>query len=71
MKPQYIVHAGYVTSRTDGDEHYVSAPELARLYGLKRHQWIEFRPEILRAMTLSEYNSYTHLHPREDGDYTT
>jgi hypothetical protein len=43
---RYCVHGGYVTSRHDGDRHYVSASAIANLYGLRRQEWNEHRNDF-------------------------
>lgn len=63
---RYILHPGTVKSKTDGQEHYISAARLARLYGLN----------LVDCIVHTEPKSYAfnvydiHLHPRYDGDYT-
>ena len=32
MEKKYLVHAGTVVSRNDGDKHFINARELMRLY---------------------------------------
>jgi len=34
MTIRYILRPGTVTSRTDGDRHFITAGQLARLYGV-------------------------------------
>lgn len=65
----YVLHGGRVTSRSDGDVHYISAQQLAYCYRLPKDSWV----------SKDNYNSRTshngnkmviHLYPREDGNYT-
>ncbi len=65
-KRKYVVMPGYITSRQDGDEHYIGGRELMRLYGVRPDECYVLRPgetgsglpEGLRV-----------LRPRYDGDY--
>jgi hypothetical protein len=66
MLPKYALHPGYVISKNDGDEHYISAGQLARLYRLGPFEycvWVE--PNIY----LRVWEDYIHLYPRYDGNY--
>lgn len=40
MKKKIIIHGGRITSKNDGDIHYVDAGKLAQLYGInpKKHE---------------------------------
>ena len=31
---RYVLHPGYMTSKNDGQQHFVGGPRLARLYGV-------------------------------------
>lgn len=33
-KIKYVLHPGYIRSRSDGDIHYIGAGQLANLYGV-------------------------------------
>jgi hypothetical protein len=67
MNPLYIVQGGQVTSRTDGDVHYVSAQKLIQLYGVN--------PKDCRIITDKSgwpmQPGQIFLGPRYSGDYTT
>lgn len=43
---KWCLHPGFVTSKNDGDEHYISAGKLMELYGLKREECGIYKPEI-------------------------
>ncbi len=67
-KKKYIVIGGYVRSKSDGDEHYVSAGKLCRLYNLN--------PEECYCVEEKEYERKKRgmptlpvLRPRFDGNY--
>lgn len=64
---RYVLHPGYVTSASDGQQHFIGGPRLALLYGLE----IRDRLRVVfgdRAGYL-ELPGDVHLHPRNDGDY--
>jgi hypothetical protein len=63
----YVVHAGYVISRSDGDRHWVSAQRVADLYGLNRRR-LPYR--ILGDMEPLHRHGEHCLYPDESGDYT-
>lgn len=68
MRPTEPIHlvSHFIRSKTDGDEHFISASQLANLYHLKRNEWIicpdKYYPGVCRSNAL-------HLFPREDGKY--
>ena len=66
--PVYVV-GGYVASINDDDLHYVSAPELLRLYGLDRDAvtWIGEDASFQQVLWLPERAVI--LGPRFEGDY--
>jgi len=37
---RYILHPDYVTSINDGDRHFISATQLAKLYGVNFHECV-------------------------------
>ena len=69
LKP-YLVWGGYVTSKNDGDRHYVNAEKVMRLYGLDRSK-CDLAEEMNYEKTLRRSNhSYERIFfPRYDGDY--
>lgn len=62
---KYILCPEYVVSQSDGDLHYIGTAQLARLYGLRPHEWIDGSDLRGRDTT-----GMIHLHPRTDGNYT-
>lgn len=67
----YAVHPGNVSSRNDGDRHYIGFDELIRLYGVSYKDcvlWDIGRPETFFQR---RWEDYVHLFPREDGNYQT
>jgi len=63
MQPKYAVHPGYVTSISDGDRHFISAGTLAKLYGLRPHEYKVWSDRDL-GVPQEEYEKYEHLGPR-------
>lgn len=72
MKPiYYIICPGWITSKNDGQRHYIGAMQLMRLYGMShrthdvhihpegRHEYLGWNPP----------SDAVYLHPRYDGDY--
>jgi hypothetical protein len=65
----YAIHPGYVTSKNDGDLHYISTAQLVRLYRLRTSEyivWDDKRPETYLGRNREDY---VHLYPRYDGNY--
>jgi len=68
-RPQvrYVLHPGYVTSRNDGQRHYIGITQLARLYGLDIRA-----PNVViddGRPGLSALPDDVHLYPRYNGNY--
>ncbi len=73
MEPIYALYPGMVTSKTDGDWHFIDANVLAMLYGVPLAKCVVVR--------LSDYNDPSRrefvrraeklipLRPRYDGNY--
>lgn len=58
-----MVHPGYITSKHDGDRHYIDGHQLISLYGLDRK-------ETVIAHDANENDpDYDHYFPSEEGDY--
>ena len=65
----YAIHPGYVTSKNDGDLHYIGVAQLVRLYKLRAGEYITWdrnRPETYLGRNKEDY---IHLYPRYDSDY--
>ena len=63
MTARWIIDGGTITSRSDGQRHYVSAGQVARLHGLHRDEWERYSD-------LHDYPPGTVvLGPRSDGEY--
>lgn len=61
----YVLHPGYVTSRNDGDRHFIDASRLARLYGIPLRDCLRMSQVPAR-----DLGKVVHLYPRFDGNYT-
>lgn len=67
--PIYVLVPGYVTSKNDGDIHYINARRLRRLYGVDPAECIE-APTGPGAERWEPPTDAVYLHPRYDGDYS-
>ena len=68
-RKQYCLHPGYVFSRSDGDEHFISFNRLLMLWGVPRGRcicWDYRRPATCLGR---HWDDYIHLTPRYDGNY--
>ena len=61
---RFLLCPGRVTSRNDGQVHYVSSQDLARLYGVNPAEC-----DVSR-QAMSADHGLIELHPRSDGDYS-
>jgi hypothetical protein len=72
MSKKYRCLGGWVTSRSDGDRHFISARRVAELYHINPAECIFVNPEDApdyepqRGYDLS---TLTDLWPKEDGNY--
>lgn len=64
MIKRYILRPGWIFSRNDGDRHYISAPQLAQLYGVSMQECFIARDETSLTDT-----ALIALEPRYDGNY--
>ncbi len=62
-KRQYMLHPGFVISANDGDKHFIGAVQLQNLYGVAANRCVVAEPGL-------EWESFVHLWPRRDGDYS-
>jgi hypothetical protein len=62
-KPRYVLHPGFI-NRPDGDRHYISGLELARLYGVSI-----LHCTIAHSRAYKEQTGDIHLRPKNNGDY--
>jgi hypothetical protein len=66
---KYVVHPGFVTSCNDGQEHYITARDLVRLYGVNPAECGAVWPDDPSAIVGCDMTTLVHLYPRNDGDY--
>lgn len=59
-----IIHPGWITSKTDGDRHYITFGQLVRLYDLDPRTCIHASDLHRRPST-----DDNHYYPRQDGNY--
>lgn len=63
MNKKYVLHPGNVDSQQDTDTHFISASQLARLYGVKMSDCtiVDYR----RPLTYvgRDMDKYIHLYP--------
>jgi hypothetical protein len=75
VQPKYVLFPGIVTSKTDGDQHYLGFRELACLYKVDLRECAIYEPRPW--WTISHYKmaeeqikGLIQLKPRYDGNYT-
>lgn len=73
MSKKYMIHPQFVISKTDGDEHFISARDLMRLYRVSALESV-----VCKNCQRQKHGScpyawispeYVHLFPRRDGNY--
>ena len=64
---KYLVCGGYITSKEDGNTHFVGAKEVARLYQVHPDECTFFNADIHRVRDFR--TSLIILKPQEDGNY--
>lgn len=62
---RYVLHPGWVTSKFDGDRHFIEGPTLARLYGVNILDCV-----FIDELQYREQEGDIHLFPQYSGDYT-
>ena len=68
MNKKYLVIAGYVTSKTDGDKHYIGGSDLIKLYNVDYGDCIIVNPRE----SLDDYpDGLIALRPLYHGGYDT
>lgn len=77
-KKRYLLCPGMVTSRTDGDQHYVDAHVLALLYGVRMDECVVLpyrsanpidQRNRERLISSADRGELIALRPRYDGNY--
>lgn len=70
---RYLVIPGTVTSKDDGEHHFVSASELMKLYGVDPAECTIVRRNVIEGIEISldgHPKNLIQLSPREDGNYS-
>lgn len=71
MTKTVFLHPGHVTSRNDGDVHYIDSGQLARLYGVKRRDCVVvYQNRRVKGINNEAWRAGIHLYPKADGNYT-
>ena len=65
---RFVLHPGYVTSKNDGQDHWISGDRLAGLHGVNRRDCITVKADS-PAYRKERYAHMVHLYPRYDGCY--
>lgn len=71
-RKKYMLHGGFITSKMDGDRHFISATRLAQLYNLNVRECVlddDTRNRDGRGIRGYVLSDFIHLYPRFDGDY--
>ena len=75
MKPKYVVCPGKVTSKNDGQEHYIGPVQLMRLYGVDSRECEIYEPapwwpQSYYREAEKRQQGIIRLYPRYGGDYS-
>ena len=62
---RYVLHPGWVFSKTDGDKHFIGGPRLARLYGVDIRECV-----FGDVLDYKELPGDIHLAPSYSGNYS-
>lgn len=65
----YVLHPGHVKSNYDGDTHFISGQQLARLYNVPLAKCIIHGSFQTPRSMKGVYKELKHLYPRSDGKY--
>ena len=71
MSDKYLLVEGFVTSKNDGDRHFISAEQLRRIYRIRKQDCDVVRYNEPHFMKEEKYsrNYKKILYPRYDGVY--
>ncbi len=61
---KYAVHPGWITSKHDGQRHYIGIAALVRLYKIQAKEWIVWNSHFGHL-----WEDYIHLYPNYHGNY--
>ncbi len=65
---KYVILPGHVTSRSDGDRHYISATQLINLYRVGHEDCAVVNSRVQAESFIRQ--GYVLLEPRHDGNYS-
>jgi len=68
MTLRYVLHPGWIRSKTDGQVHFIGSVALARCYGVPLRECVSARPGDSLKGPWPE--GLVHLEPQYDGNYT-
>jgi hypothetical protein len=72
-KITFVLYPGFVRSQNDGDKHYITAEQLARLYMLEPGTWTVYQPpqafDRAASWRRDPYEGMKAIFPRRDGKY--
>lgn len=66
---KYLVRPGYVRSKSDGDEHYISFKQLCDLYGVNPAECMNLEMANMHGYNPDLFDGLPVLEPRYDGNY--
>jgi hypothetical protein len=68
---KYVLHPGHVTSKNDGDRHFISSKQLMWLYGVSPDLCVEY-PDMDNPQNRNwrPPDGAIHSRPKYDGNYT-
>lgn len=69
MRRKFALHPGYVTSKSDGETHYISGSRLARLYELTPDEYIIWDTDNPHTYMGYRSEDFFHLYPSYHGNY--
>lgn len=64
---KYLVEGGWVTSKNDGDSHYISTEQLIKLYGVPKSECLMYHSQ--HRYTEEYLDSLIYLCPQPSGNY--
>jgi hypothetical protein len=70
INKKYFVIADYITSKNDGDRHFITCNQLMRLYSVREEECVCLENGTERyKMYVDRYGNLIELRPKSDGDY--
>lgn len=69
MNKKYVLCPGYIRSKYDGEDHFISSRALINLYRVNPQECIDGNnPEKLRGYSKDQLRAFTWLHPQYSVD---